>query len=266
AARPAEPIDPETKEKLASLGYVTGSSNTPIASNFDPKDGIDVWNQIEKAVALAQTGNLDQSQAEFEQVLKKQPNNVIAQKFLANVLRKKGENRQAIVYLKAALSSPLHQDETRIDLAETYFVMQDYPHALDEATTLLKTEPRNARALKIAALASDHQQQDAQATAYFDRLAAIRPLTEEEAIDAAAIRLTANDPAKAEQLFRAALKANPQSAKAWKGLGLIFASHQQWNEALDAFLKSGDCGMANSLASKPLSANSLNALHNQCGS
>jgi tetratricopeptide (TPR) repeat protein len=51
ASLPAEPMDPEMREKLASLGYVSGTSTAPdIESRMDPKQKIGIWNQIQIAL------------------------------------------------------------------------------------------------------------------------------------------------------------------------------------------------------------------------
>ncbi len=52
-------VDEETREKLASLGYVTGGGTTSIASTYDPKDGMAVWQDIQDGVAFAQRGKFD---------------------------------------------------------------------------------------------------------------------------------------------------------------------------------------------------------------
>jgi hypothetical protein len=84
----SESIDPETKEKLASLGYITGSSAKSISSGFDPKDGIGVWTRIEEAVIHAQWGDLEKSKTIFLEVLRQQPENHCAQ-ISCRVLRRK---------------------------------------------------------------------------------------------------------------------------------------------------------------------------------
>ena len=146
-----ENADPEVKEKLMSLGYVTGGSATAAGSGFDPKDGIGIWTKIEAAVTSAQKGNSSDSIRLFQEVLKEQPTNVIAQKFLANVLRKSGDLAGAATHLREALKSDLHRNETRYDLAEILYEQDQFSQSLDLLLQVLNEERNNRRALKLAA-------------------------------------------------------------------------------------------------------------------
>ena len=275
---PTREVDSETKEKLASLGYVTGSGTTPVSSAFDPKDGIEVWAKIEAAVTYAQTGNLVKSKALFLEALRQQPDNVIAHKFLAAVLREKGEDREAIAHLKIALSSQLHRNDTRYELAKIYYEKGEFQEGLSTLSLVLHEEPENAKALKLAAYHAieakkyeealrylnrlveltptdpdalsqqarmlSYWKKDQEALKAYEKLATLRQLKEDEAIQVAAIYLTTQNVPAAEKYFRFALKANPESVQASKGLGLILANRGQWLEALRAFLKAGDCAAA----------------------
>jgi arylsulfatase A-like enzyme/Flp pilus assembly protein TadD len=295
----AHTVDPETREKLASLGYVTGSSSSAPAGGMDPKAGIHVWDDIQDAVALAQKGKLEPSKELFLSALKEQPDNVIAQKFLANVLRKMGDNSQAVVYLKQAMQSPLHRDETQLDLGRTYFELQDYASALEQASALLQANPENVGPLQLTAYSYERQkkpadalpfwqrasnkrpedadniaglarvsaalQHDTEALQAYSRLAKLRPLAEEEALQAGGVCLTDHKLDEAERYFRAALSGGPADpARAYKGLALIEAVRQNWNQSMTYFLKAGDCKSASLLSQKPISTNVLELYHKQC--
>jgi hypothetical protein len=99
-----------------------------------------------------------------------------------------------------------------------------------------------------------HFQRDRDALDAYQKLSVLRPLQEEEAVSAAAICLTSRDVAGAEKYFRQAIAANNKSTSAWKGLGLILASKQQWSNALEAFVNAGDCEHAKDAAGKTTDA------------
>jgi arylsulfatase A-like enzyme/Tfp pilus assembly protein PilF len=233
--------DPETREKLASLGYIGGSSGTVVQSGYDPKDGIRLWTQIEEGVRDAQLKRWSASEQRLRAVLNKQPDNVIAQKFLANVLRKQERYDEAIALMQRALKSPLHRTETRLHLAETYADRKNYTAALEQALLVVQAEPRNEAALALAASLQSHLNHDHDALRSYSTLSRLRNLTEEEALRAAAIALTARNIPQGEIFFKQALQANGASPAAWKGLALIFASRRHWEDAADAFQKAGDC-------------------------
>jgi arylsulfatase A-like enzyme/Tfp pilus assembly protein PilF len=273
-----QPLDPEVREKLASLGYVTGGSSTPVSSSYDPKDGIAIWDRIERAVQAAQTGNLDRSAQLLQEVLKIQPSNIMAEKILANVLVKQGDTEQAIRLLKNALRSELQQKETQFDLAAVYFERKEYPQALEQLEAVLKLEPTNIRALELAAECylqtkrypdaaelyerllqlnpSDPEswsryarvlsflQRDQDALNAYLRLSELRPLSDQELVQVAAIYLTEKNTSKAEENFRKAIEQNPNSSQAWGGIALIQLSRGKTKEALEAFLNAGNCSGA----------------------
>jgi len=274
-------VDEETREKLASLGYVTGAGTKSIASTYDPKDGMGVWQDIQDGVAFAERGKFDQSQALLEQAIQKQPDNVMAHKFLAAVFHKKGKDQEAIAHLQTALKSPLHQNDTRCTLAEIYVDRKQYPEAQQQLQIVRKEEPSNIRARKLSAvilfetkkyddalIAFDailkidpedgdslsyrgrilsNLQRDSDALKTYEKLMTVRALREEEAIQVAAIYLTAKNAVAAEKYFRFAIEANPKSTNAWKGLALILASKQQWAGAFEAFVNAGDCESAKAM-------------------
>ncbi|HEY7159645.1 MAG TPA: tetratricopeptide repeat protein, partial [Acidobacteriota bacterium] len=278
------PADPEVKERLASLGYVTGSSSIPEGSaTFDPKNGIHTWAKIEAAVTSAQIGKLQEAENGLKDALRDQPDNVIGQKFLANVLSKEKKDDEAISYLKKAMNSKLHQEETRVDLAKLLYAKKEYAQTLETVLPVAGKQTQNAVALKLAGLSAAHDKQYDAASDFLERalqlspkdpdclstqaailshlnrdqdalkkyrtLESVRPLTDEEAVQVAAIFITEKDLANAEDYFQKAITANPKSQQAWRGIALISASHQEWSKAMEAFIKANDCESAKKIAS-----------------
>src|SRR5205085_2166037 len=103
---------------------------------------------LENGVVLAQKGDLEGSRNLFLKILQQQPDNVLAQKFLANVLRKEGKDQEAIGWLQKALKSPLHREETQLDLARAYYDTGNAAAAESAAAELLKKDPDNPAILK----------------------------------------------------------------------------------------------------------------------
>ena len=218
------------------------------------------------------------------QVLQQQPDNVIAHKFLAAALHKQGKDQEAIAHLQTALKSPLHRNDTRCALVEIYVARKQYQEAQQQLEIVLKEEPANIRALRLAASIAvaterysealgkleallkidstdvialserarllSYMQRDAEALQAYETVASYRPLQEEEAIQVAAIYLTSKNVEAAEKYFRLAIQANEKSVPAWKGLGLILASRQQWAAAFEAFVNAGDCENASNMMQK----------------
>lgn len=287
ATKPVAPqdlqTDPEVRERLASLGYVTGSSSIPEGSaTFDPKNGIQTWSKIEAAVTSAQIGKLPEAEKGLKDALQDQPDNVIAQKFLANVLSREKKDDEAISYLKKAMNSKLHQEETRVDLAKLLYAKKEYAQTLETVLPVAGKQTQNAVALKLAGLSAAHDKQYDAASDFLERalqlspkdpdclstqaailshlnrdqdalekyrvLESVRPLTDEEAVQVAAIFITEKDLENAEDYFRKAIAANSKSSQAWRGIALISASRQEWSKAMEGFIKANDCENAKKIA------------------
>jgi hypothetical protein len=76
APRGPRPIDSETEERLAALGYVAGSVNlkkSDEAARGDPKDKIALCNLMKEASTLSFEGKVDEAIATIKQALDKDP-------------------------------------------------------------------------------------------------------------------------------------------------------------------------------------------------
>ncbi|HEY4492752.1 MAG TPA: tetratricopeptide repeat protein, partial [Acidobacteriota bacterium] len=176
------------------------------------------------------------------------------------------------------------RNDTRCATAETYYDRKQYNEARQQLQTVLKEEPANLRALRLAASISmdtkkyeealqtldsllkidptdvralshkarllSYLQRDQDALRAYETLVSYRPLEEQEAIQVAAIYLTAKNVGAAERYFRLALNSNEQSIPAWQGLGLILAAQQNWIAAFEAFVNAGDCEKASDMINK----------------
>jgi Flp pilus assembly protein TadD len=113
----------------------------------------------------------------------------------------------------------------------------------------LQLSPKDPDCLSTQAAILSHLNRDQDALKKYRTLESVRPLTDEEAVQVAAIFITEKDLANAEDYFQKAITANPKSQQAWRGIALISASHQEWSKAMEAFIKANDCESAKKIAS-----------------
>jgi arylsulfatase A-like enzyme/Tfp pilus assembly protein PilF len=100
-------IEEETKEKLKSLGYITGRTIGGDIERPDPKIMIEVDNIFNEAIIASETGNLKMAGKLYDKVLQKQPNFIIGYEYAAYNYYKMGKIDKAISLLQKALDLKL---------------------------------------------------------------------------------------------------------------------------------------------------------------
>lgn len=97
-------IDEETREKLMSLGYITGRTFDSQDERPDPKTMIEVDNMFNEAIIASETGKLEMASQLYDKVLEKQPNFMIGYEYAAYNYYKMGKMKEAIKLLEKAIS------------------------------------------------------------------------------------------------------------------------------------------------------------------
>jgi choline-sulfatase len=98
------PIDPAVAERLAALGYVSGSDNRPRPSGVDPKDRIAVANTLHEAVLAVEDGQFQKAVPLLERVVASEPDIPIAQLNLGVARARLHQYAQAIAPLSKAIA------------------------------------------------------------------------------------------------------------------------------------------------------------------
>lgn len=97
-------IDKDTKEKLMSLGYITGRTIGSESEKPDPKTMIDVDNIFNEAIIASETRKLEVASLLYKEVLQKQPNFIIGYEYAAYNYYKMGKIDEAINLLEKAVN------------------------------------------------------------------------------------------------------------------------------------------------------------------
>lgn len=148
AARAVQP-DPEVSEALRSLGYLSGASAAaPVAraGTLDPKDGMALLAEFERAKGLLQQGAAGQAAAALEDLVRRNPGNVpfLMRLGEANAAMGRLDAAAAILQRAAALNPAL--DFLRLRLAEIHFQRGRLADARAEYEAALALDPRSAQA------------------------------------------------------------------------------------------------------------------------
>jgi arylsulfatase A-like enzyme/Flp pilus assembly protein TadD len=140
----AAPIDPAAKARLAALGYVSGGAvvrGIPAITAVDPKTRMDVWQDIERALELEASGRRAQSAEVFAAVLAKDPENVLASKFLGALALEQGDLKRAIELNEKVAASGLHLADALSNLALAYLRSGRFADARERARLAVEQDP-----------------------------------------------------------------------------------------------------------------------------
>ena len=148
ARAPAE-IDPDTRDRLASLGYVGTfvSGDTGAHSELaDPKDKIELFNLITRARDLSRhDNNADEAVKSLLEVTRQDPKVIDAWFMLGNEYYRRRQFTQAIESYKQALALKSDYDLVVINMANAYRQLGKDDEALVGYRRFMELDPRNAQ-------------------------------------------------------------------------------------------------------------------------
>ncbi|MDQ3069340.1 MAG: sulfatase-like hydrolase/transferase [Acidobacteriota bacterium] len=225
ASTPAQAtVDPETRERLAALGYIGSFVSTPKAAGeklSDPKDKIEIFNMMFAANENAGKETGDQTVARFEKVLAQDPNILDAWIMLGNEYFQRGEYRMALEKYRRALDVNPDYDLATINLANAYRSLGEYEAAVIGYERYLQKDSRNAYVIyQLGELYLDMNRLD-EAEKTFNRAIALdeRVASAENALGVVAFKRGKLD--DAERHVRAALAKSDEVKLAHHNLALI---------------------------------------------
>ncbi len=213
-SRPPESMDAETREKLASLGYVSTTSPLKGTPSIDPKDKIGVWNEIQ--VALYHMSQKDHASA--------------VQK-LKSILSKER-------------SMPLLYDY----LGATYMQLQDWSNAEQIYRLALKSGMESSMFRTNLGLIHFHRKQFSQAEQELQKAIRLDATNVSAHYHLGNVFRSRGELQKALEQYESALKINPDYVFALNGSGMAYAALKQDNRSLEAFQQAIKIDPANAAA------------------
>jgi tetratricopeptide (TPR) repeat protein len=134
---------------LRSLGYLSGASAPSAprrAGGIDPKDGIALLDEFERAKAALREGRAAEAMTRLEELVRRNPGNVPFLSRLAEAQALSGRREAALATLREAVHWNPTQDLLRVRLADAYFELGQVAEARAEYETTLALNPHAARA------------------------------------------------------------------------------------------------------------------------
>ena len=149
------PADPELLAALRSLGYFSGSvPPDPDVGAIDPKDGLSMLAELDRARQLLQSQNYDESLVILRGLVERNPGNVPFLTRLAQTDLESGHGEVAVETYRRAIALSPRLDFLHLNLAEACRELGRLEEATAEYKRTLELNPRSAKAwLALAELA-----------------------------------------------------------------------------------------------------------------
>ena len=149
------PAGPEPLAALRSLGYFSGSvPPDPDVGAIDPKDGLPILAESDRARQLLQSLNYDESLVILRGLAERNPGNVPFLSRLAQAELASGHGEAAVETYRRAIALSPRLDFLHLNLAEGYRELGQLEEATEEYKRTLELNARSAKAwLALAELA-----------------------------------------------------------------------------------------------------------------
>ncbi len=225
-------VDSEEQATLLSLGYLSGtSSKTSYTVADDPKNLIEIDNELHEAIAAYQTGDLARALQRTKSIVAARPDMEIAQEMLAFFLAQNERPDEAIHVLERRVQTGRANDAVRIRLG---LLLSETGRAR-EAIALLRpfadrTDPDLLNAYGIA-LADDGDIPGAVRT--FERILAADATNARAYQNLGIVALRAGQTERARGYLEKALTLSPNLPLALNALGVVEARKGNMSAAID---------------------------------
>ncbi len=236
----AEAIDPETRARLTSLGYVSSfvaTEGDDTAARADPKDKIALFNRMSEARDLGAADDADTARviALLRQVVTDDPQVIDAWFNLGNVYFRRGDYTTAITQFRTALTLKPDYDLALINMANAYRALGRDDEALAGYEHYLRVDPKNAWVHYQAGEIHLDRGDAGRASEYFEEALALDPRVAPARVALGAVAIMRGDAATADREIRAALEATPDVRLAHFNLGVLAESRGDVESALAAY-------------------------------
>ena len=246
-AAPTAVASPEVVKALRNLGYLSGSS-PPREHGLDPKDGIPLLKEFDRANQALVEGRPREALSVLEDLVRRSPGNVPFLSRLSDAQAVSGQHEAAVATVKQAIALNPRLDFLHLHLANTYKMISRLPEARAEYEAALALNPRMSQAwLALGELAQRSGRQEEER-----RLLkrAVDTGTSSAAIltRLAQIEMAAGELAAAESHGAEATSLLPEFAAGWWTWGEVAEKKQSRRDAIARYEKAVSLGFSDARA------------------
>jgi choline-sulfatase len=232
----APAVSPEAAERLRSLGYVGGSTQSSADSDGpNPAAVIDGWRQFERALALVNTGRARDALPALQALAARFPSGPVFQTTYAQALMKSGKATAALERYRAAAARWPNDALMFHDMAVAARAAGQIDEARRVEQAALALDSTSAAAMNGLGLLEVDAGRPAEAATAFTRAANADPSNASYWTNLGNARRALGDVAGAESAYRRALDADATYADAANGLGVLLVQQRKAADAIPWF-------------------------------
>jgi arylsulfatase A-like enzyme/Tfp pilus assembly protein PilF len=282
AAPKAEEVDPETRARLAALGYVgsfVATSDGPATTRADPKDKIGLFNLMTTArdaskeddgsaeaiamlrrvvsedpnvidgwfmlgIAYAKAGKYPDAIASYARALQLKPDYDLALINMANAYRSMGNDAAALAGYERYIKVDPENAFVRYQIGEIYLDQGNLDRAETEYAEALRIDPKQASAMVAKGVIAFKRGKLPEAEKHFKDALVIKADVRLAHFNLALIAESRGDDAGADAEYRTEIDHHPTAYKALFNLGRLKARKGDATAAIDLYRKAVEANTA----------------------
>jgi arylsulfatase A-like enzyme/Tfp pilus assembly protein PilF len=227
------PENAETRERLRSLGYLTGTATPKMGytNADDPKQLVTLDREIDEVITRYQRGDLRGAIALGEEIVRQRPDMAVSLTHLAFLYNEAGDHDKAARTVRRALEL----NPAAADVASLFGAYLTEAGLAKEAVARLEPYARapqpDVDVLIAYGVALASLGRSGEALAAFERARALDATSGLPLVNIGMVHLMAGEGARAAEAFNAALTIDSTLARAHNGLGVVAAQRQAFEEA-----------------------------------
>jgi len=232
------PVDEETREKLAALGYIgsfTSLSATSDKKLANPRDKIDVFNELSRAREMGMGGNAGEAIAVIEKIIAQDSDISEAHSALGDIHFRLGRYEEAVIHFLRSLV--LKPDDTFavLNVANCYLRLKRADEAESFLLEFVQKGFPDSQVFFLLGYIQFSQRNYERAIHYYQQCVSLNPDSASAHNALGAVHFLLHDLDQAEEHFRRALSLNPEFPNVNYNLARVYEEKGMNKEAMDAY-------------------------------
>lgn len=227
--------DPETAEKLKSLGYISSTSIPKKDRTADPKDKIALWTRYEESLESKRNASPQEITELLETLVEQEPSNNFFRLAVAGHHRQQKNLEEAARHLQQAISNDPSDASAYHELAFTLKEMKNYPEALRAEEAAIVLQPQRSEFRGVRGMIWVETGQFQKAKSEFEHVLKMDPNNAIAWNNLGNACRALNELPEAKKAYQKAIELSPHYAYPHNGLATILVAQGQPREAIRSF-------------------------------